>query len=202
MGKGGKELLILLCGHGRVGKDTFAEMLSEELFNITRNKFVLMAYATELKNRVQRDFDLSYDQLWGNSKEIEDSRYPISGTDRFWTAREILQSYGELYRSIDSNFWINNLFNVIHDKEYKNVIITDGRHPNEALPVVRAGGCIIKVSSNRSNKEKIHGENHISETAMDNYEAVDFEVCNDGSIDDLKNTASQIASLILQLKSV
>ena len=71
-----KGIVIGICGKARSGKDTFAEMLAEELFDKIQKKFVMMAYATELKLRVQRDFDLSYDQLWGDDKEVEDKRYP------------------------------------------------------------------------------------------------------------------------------
>lgn len=192
-------MIVGLCGRARSGKDTFAEMLAGELFNITGKKFVLMAYATELKLRVQRDFDLSYDQLWGNAKEVEDSRY-LKDDGGYWTAREILQHYGQFYRSIDSNFWINNLFNVIHDKEYENVIITDVRHPNEATPVSDRNGCVIKVISNRPGMEQIHGTNHISETAMDDYTDIDFVVDNSSGLEELKASAVQVAKFIINLK--
>jgi hypothetical protein len=192
-------LIISLAGRGRVGKDTFAEILAEEIFNSVKKRFVLMAYANELKNRVQKDFDLSYEQLWGNQKEVPDKRYPKvrNSTELFWTPREIMQDYGEFYRSIDYDFWVKELFRVIDEKEYNNVIITDVRHPNEATPVINRGGLIIKITSNRENKEQVHGENHISETAMDNYDQVDFHIINDGSIEDLRVTAQQVVKFII-----
>ena len=57
------------------GKDTFAVMLAEELYNVLKSKFILMAFAKDLKDKVQQDFDLHYDQLWGDDKEVEDKRY-------------------------------------------------------------------------------------------------------------------------------
>ena len=193
-------MILALMGRARVGKDTFSEILAEEIFNSVRKRFVLMAYANELKNRVQRDFDLSYEQLWGNEKEVSDKRYPKykEGTDIFWTPREIMQDYGEFYRSIDYDFWVKALFRVIDEKEYTNIIITDVRHPNEAEPVIKRGGLIIKITSNRDNKEQVHGENHISETAMDNYDKVDFHITNDGSIEDLRVTAQQVVKFIIE----
>ncbi len=192
-------MIISIIGKARSGKNTFAEILAEEIFNLVRKRYVLMAYAHELKNRVQRDFDLSYEQLWGNEKEIPDKRYPKykEGSNIFWTPREIMQDYGELYRSVDYDFWVKELFRVIDEKEYTNVIITDVRHPNEADPVINRGGLIIKITSNRDNKEQVHGENHISETAMDNYDKVDFHITNDGSIEDLRATAQQVVKFII-----
>lgn len=193
-------MILGLCGKARVGKDLFAEILAEEIFNSVKKRFVLMAYAHELKNRVQRAFDLSYEQLWGNDKEIPDRRYQKykEGNDIFWTPREIMQNYGEFYRSIDYDFWVKELFRIIDEKEYSNVIITDVRHPNEADPIVKRGGLIIKITSNRENKEQIHGSNHISETAMDNYDKVDFHITNDGSIEDLRVTAQQVVKFIIE----
>ena len=74
-----KSLILGMMGKARSGKDSAANMLGEELFNTTRKKFIMMAYAHELKLRVQKDFDLSYEQLWGDEKEIEDKRYPKPG---------------------------------------------------------------------------------------------------------------------------
>lgn len=198
----GKGLIIALTGRARNGKDSVAEMLAEELFDITRKKFVLMAYAHELKLRIQKDFDLSYDQLWGDGKELPDSRYVKEEEGKYWVPREILQTYGQLFRTIDSNFWIKQLFKTIEDKEYQNVIITDVRHPNEADPVVARGGYVIKVTSERDNKEEIHGSNHISETAMDNYNKIDFYISNDGTIEELRVSAKQVAKFLIETENI
>ena len=197
-------MLIGITGKARSGKDTFAEMLAEELYEKTRKKFILMAYATELKQRCQKDFNLSYEQLWGDDKESVDSRYPKEcivceggddDTQEYWTAREILQAYGQFFRTIKYDFWVDALYEAIEDKEYKNVIITDVRHPNEADPVREKGGVVIKVTSARSDMPGIHGSNHISETAMDDYQT-DYVVANDFGLPELRAVAREIATLI------
>jgi len=194
-------MIIGITGKARTGKDTFAEYLAEEIYNRIKKRFVLMAYAHELKLRVQKDFDLSYEQLWGDQKEIEDRRYKCNpymsdSNKENWTPREILQAYGEFFRSINYNFWVEHLFRTIREKEYNNVIITDVRHPNEADPVVEQGGYIIKVTSDRSDREKIHGSNHISETAMDNYSHIDFVVSNNNDLTVLRATALEVVDFI------
>ena len=181
-------MLILISGKGRVGKDTFAEMLARELQTQTGQAYVIMAYAHELKLKVQKDFDLSYAQLWGSEKEINDERYNL-------TAREIMQNYGQFFRTINYNFWIDHLFNVIEEKEYKNVIITDGRHINEVDAVLDRGGFHIRVE--REEKEDIHNEQHISETALDDGHRVDFTVKNHGTLDELKNAAKDVARFLV-----
>jgi len=164
---------------------------------VSKKKFVLMAYAHELKLRIQKDFDLSYDQLWGDEKEIEDKRYPNGNS--FWTPREIMQFIGtECMRVVDDNFWVKALFRKIDENEYKNVILTDVRFPNEAQPIIDRSGYVIKVTSNRDGKTKVHGDDHPSETSMDNYDKVDFHVRNDGSLGDLRDIAKQVVSFLIK----
>ena len=208
-------MIIGIVGKARSGKDTFAEMLAEEIFERFGKRFVLMAYAQELKLRVQRDFDLSYDQLWGDSKEIEDKRYTKAWVNNMvagrrdtseieshhWTPREIMQAYGEFYRSIDKQFWVNNLFRAIEEKEYKGVIVTDVRHPNEADPIRERKGYVIKVISERSDKQEIHGSDHISETAMDNYDGIDFLVENNAGLEELKQKAKEALDFLVEAES-
>jgi len=195
-------MIIAIVGKAQHGKDTLGKMLADTLFEKSGIKYVLMAYATELKKRVQKDFDMSYEQLWGGGKEIPDHRYkkPMrseSDNEPCWTPREILQEYGQFFRTIDYDFWVKALFAIIDDKEYENVIITDARHPNEAEPVKKHGGIIVRII--RNVKTGVHNQQHISETAMDNYK-VDYDIRNFGDLDDLQKTADQLADVILNTK--
>jgi hypothetical protein len=198
-------MLILLSGKARVGKDVFAEMLAKELQKQTGKVYVLMAYAGELKNKIQRDFDLSYEQLWGDKKEIEDKRYikPLlddigihsKGVIHYWTPRELMQAYGQFFRTINYDFWVDHLFSVIKRKEYDNVIITDGRHVNEADAVVDRGGYHIRVE--REYKDAVHNEQHISETALDDKHRVDFTVINNRTLKELEESAKDVVRFLL-----
>lgn len=188
-----------ISGKARSGKNAFAEFLAEELYNRTRLSYVLMAYADELKNRVQKDFDLSWEQLWGSGKELGDKRYP-KDQGLFWTGREMMQHYGNFYRQFNPHFWVDKLFETIDDKEYKNVIITDVRFPNEVDPVLGRGGYHIRIS--RANTDEIHGTTDVSETSLDAPYKVDFTVTNSGTLEDLKKLSGDIASGIIQLEKL
>lgn len=204
--------IIGVSGKARAGKNVFSEYLAAELFNKTREPYVLMAYADELKKMAQKELDLSWDQLWGSEKEVEDKRYikPIrpycAGLDNpnplpdcYWTGREIMQALGEFYRSIDPLFWIKKLFRTVEEKEYKNVIITDVRYPNEVDPVLKMGGYHIRI--HRDVESKIHGKQHSSEIALDEGYKVDFNVKNNGTFDHLKNVAVDITGAILEMEN-
>jgi len=189
-------MIVGISGKARSGKDTFGKFLAEELSKSEAELYILMAYATELKNKVQKDFDLSYAQLWGDKKEVEDKRYPKPDGSGFWTAREILQNYGQFYRTIDYRFWIKKLFDVIDDKNYKNVIITDLRHPNEVDAVLDKGGFHIKIIRPSKSKPTIHNSKHISETALEKDYKVDIKVNNDGNLDALKNNTKEVVKAL------
>lgn len=192
-------MIIGVVGKARSGKDTFSKMLAEVLFKKTKRVFILMAYAQTLKLKVQADFDLSYDQLWGDEKEEQDKRYlkrKPGAYSSYWTAREIMQAYGEFFRSIDYDYWVKSLFNKIDEDGLKDVIITDVRHPNEADPIIERKGYIIKVIRNES--PGIHGSDHISETAMDKYPNIDFKVINNSSLKELKFAADEAADFIIE----
>jgi len=198
-------MYIGVSGKARVGKDTFAKMLAEELQKQTGQSYVLMAYATELKNKLQKDFDLSYEQLWGDEKEIPDKRYVKPGkwsnnSKVYWTPREMMQAYGQFFREIDYDFWVKQLFNIIEEKEYKSVTITDVRHINEVNAVADRGGYHIRVE--RNNKDNIHNEQHISETALDNGPRVDFRVLNNGTLKDLKTSVKDVVRFLVDSEKI
>ena len=203
-------MIVVISGKARVGKDTFAGMLAVELQKKTNTAYVLMAYANELKIKVQQDFDLSYEQLWGDEKEVPDKRYlktkgglwPAAEVyggktkeDVYWTPREIMQNYGQFFRTIDNDFWVKHLFKVIDEKEYKNVIITDGRHINEIDAVVDRGGYHIRIE--RENKDIVHNEQHISETALDKKYKVDFNVVNNHALNELEQAARDVVRFLI-----
>ena len=175
-------MIIGISGKARSGKDTFAEMLATELNKGAYPPYVMMAFANELKLKCQEAFDLTWEQLWGDDKEVPDERYrkyqtaTLTGTGElpsgYWTAREIMQDFGAFYRSIDSEFWIKNLFKAAAEKDYTNVIVTDVRYTNEADYIINNGGYVIRVE--RENKDTVHNEQHPSEVELDDYKRFDF----------------------------
>jgi dephospho-CoA kinase len=205
--------LVGISGKARSGKDTFAQMLARRLQAETGYSFVLMAYAHELKSRIQEDFDMSYEQLWGDEKEEYDKRYKkdrqnwIAGRrdhdeikENFWTPREVMQAYGQFFRTIDYDFWVKYLFKVVEEQGFENVIVTDLRHINEVDAVVNRGGYHVRVE--RKEKDDVHNDQHISETALDEGYRIDFKVDNSGTLEDLDRAAEDVAKFIMDSKKL
>jgi hypothetical protein len=123
------------------------------------------------------------------------------------TVRAFLQKLGTdaMRNNLHENVWVNALMcdyrGIPADRapngwDYPNWIITDTRFPNELEAVKKRNGITIRVGRPSScvcvddtaidclvecDKKR---SNHPSETALDNVE-FDYEIVNDGSIDDL-----------------
>jgi len=197
-------MIIGVSGKARSGKNTFTEMLQKELDNLG-HLFVDMAYADELKLRVMHDFNLSYEQVYGKLKEVPDHRYAKGNLssnpyEAFWTPREILQYIGtEGFRKIDSKFWIRQLFNKINTGLIRDVIVTDCRFPDEVDAIIEAGGIHIRVE--RDNKDFVADTQHLSETALDNYNNTYCIINNNSTLEGLRKIAKDIAEEVIRLKT-
>jgi len=193
--------IIGITGKARSGKDTFADMLINEL-KWQGKEYIKMAYSDELKRKAAKEFDLSHEQLYGKLKEVPDHRYSKGNVssnpyEAFWTPREILQHLGtEGYRKIEPKFWIRQLFKRIDGVFIKNVIITDCRFPDEIDAILYEGGNVIQIV--RDDKDKITNEKHKSETALDDYPWWHCRIYNNGSIENLGKQAQDVAKLIIE----
>lgn len=121
-------------------------------------------------------------------------------TSELLTPRLLLQLIGtDLFRDqLHPQIWANSLMNQYQETEdyvggaghtgyptysYPSWIITDMRFPNEFTAVKQRGGITIRVNRNNGTRA-IDVNPHPSETALDNA-TFDYEIENDGTIDEL-----------------
>ena len=177
-------MLVSIVGKAGSGKDLIGAYLASKLnLKEARSIYRTIAFADILKKHLMTIFGLSHAQVYGNLKEVEDKRYK-KDDGSYWTPREMMQYYGESMRSIDKNIWIRLFIEKMKSNTFISYIVTDVRHRNELEAVRSMGSMLIHVE--RPNKNSIHGEGHISETSLDNYDInPDFAINNDSSIDDL-----------------
>lgn len=201
-------MIIGIHGKARSGKDQLGTYI-QDIFNKKHDRwFTHIFFAEMLKTMCMDHFDLSNDQVYGDLKEVTDSRYvkklPEEGMvlsdENFWTPREILQELGSFYRKIDHNFWVRILQDEIKVRGIKDALITDVRHVNEAEFVHNSDGILIRVI--REDTSEIHNSSHISETALDDYENFDMTVPNNGTLEDLKKNANEVVSAITLLEKL
>lgn len=173
--------IIGLTGKARSGKDTVADYM------VTNYGVSKVGFADELKVKVMEDFNLSWEQIYGNDKEKIVMKY-------LKTPREILQHMGtEAYRAMYDDFWVEKLYNKLVSGKVKTsggIVITDVRFPNEVKFIKDIGGVVIQII--RENKDEINGiKNHSSESSLDN-QMFDLVLENNGTIIELYDSIYEL----------
>jgi dephospho-CoA kinase len=178
---------IALTGKLRSGKDTVANHL------YIRHSFNRVAFGDAMKKNAHATFP------W---------------VSEFSKPRALYQAYAQLMRQIEPDVWIKHAeravngaidFNVNTGAEKVGVVITDLRQPNEYEWARANGFTIIRVTApdeDRIARAKIAGDDfneadleHETESHIDGF-AVDFEIINDGSVDELKRKIDEILEAI------
>lgn len=206
--------MIIGLGHKKqVGKDTVAKILLSFLYwdevgmemdknsllkNLRKSYYrfgvtnwITMSFADKLKEVASIVFDIKRED-WNDSsvKASLVSNYNLTG-------RDILQKIGESFRKeISPDIWVNSLFSKYDKLNYRthfedtikpNLIITDVRMPNEAQAIKDRGGILIRVD-----RETRYKDNHISETALDDYDRWDYVIDNNGTLEELIDKVKEL----------
>jgi len=202
-------MIIGICGFIGCGKDTVADYL------VNFHEFRRESFADSLKDSVAAVFGWDRTMLEGRTKQSREWREQI---DPWWaerlnmptlTPRWVLQYWGtEVCRkTFHDDIWIASLENKLRQSK-DNIVVSDVRFPNEIKAIKNLGGKIIwvkrgelpdwyefAVEANKGtnfaiNEMKIK-KIHASEWAWigSNF---DYELSNDGSIDDLYNNVKSL----------
>lgn len=185
-------IIIGVGGIAKSGKDTFTAMLKEALIQSGVSEHLVFNYnfAEPVKQLARYVFDMSDADV-----NTQEGKQEVSKHGYGLTNREILQKVGtESFRDVfNHNIWIDVAERQIFSRfpAHGIVIISDVRFDNEANWILSKGP-LIKIE--RPNLETIEHSNHVSEhgfTAKPH-----LIINNDGSLEDLKAKAVQVASSI------
>jgi hypothetical protein len=186
-------MIIGIAGKAGAGKDTVASMLIglSDYRNLTYEQWEegdyncppylnIVHFADSLKETAKLLGNLSDKDV----KSQEGKLGRIEWLDM--TVREFLQKIGTAMRTIDEDFWVKSLMNVV-DNELDNVIIADVRYPNEVKSIKDRGGIIIRI-----NRPGAGAGDHSSEIALDDYDEWDCVIDNNKSLKDLFKTVKDL----------
>jgi len=174
--------IILLAGRANTGKDSSAEYFDEyyreqglDVVNIQIGYYIKM-YAKAIAK-------------WDGDNETK--------------PRQLLQDLGtELIRKhIDEYFFIKRLLQDIdiYSRYFDVITISDGRMPEEMDSLKEAYPEAINIHVTRPGyvSKLTKGQKaHITETQVDEYSKYDYEIVNDGSLEDLKKQVYKMAKEI------
>ena len=167
--------VILIGGKARSGKDTLADILTEEL--IKKNKKVCKIQVGQyIKYYAQKYFG------WDGKEETK--------------PRDLLNELGTeiIRKKIDENFHIDRLIQDIKvlSYYYDVFIVSDIRFPIEIDKPKNEFKNVFSIKVIRENKELNDlQKKHLTETSLDNYNRFDYKIENSGTIEDLKIKAKK-----------
>lgn len=166
-------------------KPEVQNLLSQYVWPVVK----LYSFADILKLSAMAIFGLSYEQVNGtNEQKNEPTKFEWAQFNRFllnetrkeikakdiWdepmTGRHILQVMGtDIFRSIYGDVWVDACLKNVEDDGTELAIVTDCRFPNEVEGIQKAGGKVVRFLR----APFAEGDQHKSETALDDYEGFD-----------------------------
>jgi len=176
--------VILVSGKINSGKNEVTNLIREFLGEVVGNEF----FARPLKELCRDSFKPLVVYL---NTLAEGDQFPFFTNDESWferknpITRHLLQIVGtEIVRRIEPNYWIDETIKNIRARKEPIITVSDVRFPNEIQEIERLFP-VLKVRVNRDIQRDIH-EDHISERALDNYQAWDVVIDNNGTLDELR----------------
>ena len=169
--------IIVLSGKARSGKDTSMEIIKNKYESLGK-KVVCLFYASYIKEYAKKISD------WDGEDETK--------------PRTLLQILGTdiIRNTIDDKFFINRIIEDIkvYSKFFDIIIIGDARFPMEIEDIKNSFNNVISVRINRKdmNDLTVVEKQHITETALDDYNGYDYIIDNDGLICELESKLSVI----------
>jgi dephospho-CoA kinase len=178
---------IALCGKLRAGKDEVANHLG------IKYGFDRIAFGDSLKKNAHAVFP------W---------------VSEFSKPRALYQNFGQLMRQIDEDIWIKHVeraikghidFRVGMGADQIGIVVTDVRQQNEVDWCQANGFTLIRVTApdevrigraiEAGDDFNVHDLAHETELAIDGFD-VDYDVMNNGTVDDLKRKIDEILEAI------
>jgi len=176
-------MIIGLIGRLQTGKSTIAEMICDKILDCR-----IIGFADLLKQMIFNAGICNEEELWCKKTDF---------------SRMILQKIGtNLIRDqIDQNFWVKKMKSTIENiyldyPKLSTIIIHDIRFKNE-LTFIRQNYKSKIISIKRPSLEFNKDENlHISETELSNVKDFDYQIINDGTLEDLDEKIIKIVNEI------
>lgn len=164
--------IFIMCGKARSGKDTAASII-KEYFDVKGKRAVILAYATYIKEYAKKISD------WDGCDETK--------------PRMLLNTIGTdvVRKQIDDMFFVKRTVEDITVYQYffDVAVISDARFPIEITTMKEKFKNVYAFHIERPNYDaglSLSEKNHAVETSLNDFKSYDYEIVNDGTIDDLK----------------
>ena len=171
--------LFIISGKSGTGKNELANMIKQHYENIGE-KSLITEYSKYVKIMAREALN------WDGSRENK--------------PRKFLQDMGQVFRqTLGENIFINRMQEDIsvYEKYYDNIIISDARLKNELIMMKeKYVNCYtIHLISTKGNTLTIDEQQHITETELDDYNKIDYQL-DSSNLNQLKTNIENILEVI------
>jgi len=202
-----KNRVIGISGKIGSGKDTFAELLAEQL-NGKVERYALadkLRLITEIISGIRMTTTHEVNKPFCNEiRNYTQDQKNIVIKEFNKTIGETLQLVGtDLFRdNYDTDIWVKSFFNEELDgklNDGKIIVVPDVRFVNEANYILQEGGYLIRLEGDPMSvrENSLRDLNHISETDLDDYTNFSKVIYNDKR--DIQVLKKVINDLIIEL---
>lgn len=139
----------------------------ESLFNPNRNFIMSKGYYVDFPEWVKFD----------SAAPMDDPYCPLG------KQRTLLQFYGVMRRDQEEDYWVNKHREAVEKSKAAYVLVPDLRFPNE-LSYIKENGFAVRVD-----RSGLPEDSHASETALAGNFPWDYVLDNNGSLEELRETA-------------
>ena len=181
--------ILGISGKRESGKTSLANFLVEDY------GFLRVSLANPLKEFCRKRWGLTQEQVYGKEKETPTKYRRTDGS--YYTPRDILIREGCLARSIDPNYWCDQLKGYIDfmssDTTVKNFVIDDIRFLNEVEYFSKLGAKFVRLERSQKAIGKAALDD-LSECELDSYKDWDGLLLEEFNRDlsDLRRFASYV----------
>lgn len=188
-------LIIAINGLLGSGKNELASIIKNEF---PQYRFQIHAFADKLKNITASLTESPLDDFYtqeGKNTFIEEFNA---------TNGEMLQKVGTALKAIDKDIWVKPLMRKYDSIQDKNWIICDLRYYNELEACKTRGGILVNITGDpKGVRAKSKRDlNHHSETELSTFTNWDYIINNNGSLDDLRNSAIDMIADIMKKRKL
>ncbi len=186
---------IAICGKKNVGKNTFSQLLCQEIQH-QQDGFPIhhiLAFADPIKEMILLMFPKAKREYLFGSSELREQIIPdaINQEGAPLTYRQALIDIGTLGRKYNPNIWVNAFDNRVKTIGATDLVICSDLRFMEELEYLRSNEyTIIKLLRN-----SVQQLNNVTETVQDGIPNSQFNAIieNNGTIEDLRQKAHAIA---------
>lgn len=202
------KIVVMISGKMRSGKNTFADILIEEINKIDPDKRVRYDFfARPVKEQAKEVFRPLTNYLNAVSESCgipqlftdDDNWYE----DKNSITRILLQTYGtEIFRDrVDKDYWSKLMRENLEKSDFEIILVTDWRFKNE-MDVVEASK-EYKTMSVRVTRPELFVPvtdmyQHSSEIDLDDFDRFDVSIINN-AFDSMRNDAKKLAVKIIDI---